>query len=164
MKGKRVLDLSCGTGVCGIAAARLFEVARATFADLGPMTALVEENVERNGVKGDIFEFKWGDDPTVLKGPFDVVLLSDVVVQDYAKHHPALFASLLDLCHDETEIVLVVELRAEKDKLFFRQARECGFGIEDVTESRSDPRFKCDEIRLFLLRKSYGEDDALYLK
>lgn len=156
----KVLDLSCGTGVCGIAAARLFPktISRVDFVDLEPLQSLIRKNVEANGLpsEGHVHIFKWGDNVTALNGPYDFILASDVVVKSYANHYASLLKSLWDLSHDKTEIFLAVELRDPQDKVFFEMLPLAGFSCE--REVNVHPGFVCDEIRLFRLRKAYADE------
>ncbi|GBG28368.1 Protein-lysine N-methyltransferase efm3 [Hondaea fermentalgiana] len=85
-KGKRVLDLSAGLGVLGIACAKLG--ANVVLTDIGAkQVATMEANVELNGLSKDqavCAPLAWGDvqgfaDLQTHFGPFDLVLASDLV-------------------------------------------------------------------------------------
>jgi hypothetical protein len=48
--GKRVLDMSCGTGAVGIAVGKMFAVSGLTLTDLPCLIPLIEKNVAKNEV------------------------------------------------------------------------------------------------------------------
>ena len=160
------LDLSCGTGVCGLAAAKVFgdQISRIVFCDVEALIPLVKENVAKNGVAcsdDNVMPFRWGDDPSKLKPPFDFILVSDCVVQSYSENYPLLLTSLWELSHDQTVIYLAVELRARQDREFFAMLPQFGFSCQHETQA-VHPGFQCEEIRLFRLGKQYPSDDQLY--
>ena len=161
-----ILDLSAGTGVCGIAAGRVFKgaVGRIVFSDLPPLIALIRENVEENGLVASddtVMAFEWGDNPCALKPPFDVILLSDCIVKSYSDNYPLLLTSLSELSHDATRIFVAMELRSVEDKNFFEMLPIFGFSCERVTAG-VHPGFECDEIRIFELGKTYHGQNCLY--
>jgi predicted TPR repeat methyltransferase len=162
VRGK-VLDLSCGTGVCGMVAEKLFkDVEYVTLADMEQLTPLIEENIQRNNLKkAKAAAFMWGDNATKLEGPYDFILATDLVTKSYAKYYPQLLQSMWELSHDDTEIFLSVELRSQEDKLFFEMLPKFGFSCENL-ESWIHPHFRCEEIRLFKLKKTYDKNDSLY--
>jgi predicted nicotinamide N-methyase len=159
-KGKKVLDLSCGTGFVGVAVALLFGC-RVTLTDVPVLVPLIEENVKRNKVEATVASFLWGGDVAGLEGPFDVIVLSDVVTKAYSEHYPQLLESLWHLAHDKTQIVLTVELRSREDQLFFELLHQHGFAWSVAGDELLDPHWKADDIRTFLVRKTY-ENDKLY--
>ncbi len=162
-KDKKVLDMSCGTGFAGVAVALLFGC-RVTLTDLPVLMPLIEENVKRNKVdNATVASFAWGGDVTRLEGPFDVIVVSDVVTKAYSEHYALLLDSLWHLAHDETQIVLTVELRSREDKLFFELLHRHGFAWTVAGDELLDPHWKSDDIRTFLVRKTY-ENDRLYDK
>lgn len=85
-RGMRVLDLSAGTGMVGVACALLGATVVAT--DIDAQMELLQRNVDRcaarlkaagdEGAGGSIeaVEFAWGDDTSAL-GMFDTILCSD---------------------------------------------------------------------------------------
>lgn len=159
-KGKHILDMSCGTGVVGIAAAKMFNVGRLVLTDQNPLIPLIQSNVERNKVKAETSVFDWGGDISTLKGPFDVIILSDVVVASFSSGYGKLLTSLWDLSHDKTFILLTVELRAQEDNRFFQLLRDYGFNCVRLERSWLDANWESEDIRVF--RVSKQPDEALY--
>ncbi len=160
----KVLDLSCGTGVVGIAVARLFGSA-VTLTDLPVLLPLIEENVARNKLAREgakVLSFAWGDSVASLLGPFDVVVMSDIVVKAYSEHYDALLDSLWNVTHDKSNVLLAVELRSRADQLFFGLLHKHGFAWSVVEDERLDPHWKSEDIRLFAVRKTYPASDNLY--
>jgi len=81
LDGQHVLDLGCGLGACGFAAAR--RGARVTFFDWEPRAIeIVKESARRQPVPGALFEYAVGDwrQPPPL-GPFDLILGADVLYE-----------------------------------------------------------------------------------
>jgi len=87
-----VLDLGCGLGPCGFAAAR--RGARVTFLDWEPRAlAICEESARRQDLPPDRFRFvaaDWRTPPPI--GPFDRILGADVLYEE--RNAPAIAAFL----------------------------------------------------------------------
>lgn len=73
-KPRHILDLGCGTGILGIAAAKLWPAARVLAADIdGDAVAATAEAALRNGVARRL-TVRLADGPDKLAGRFDLVL------------------------------------------------------------------------------------------
>lgn len=135
-----------------------------SLSDRSVLVDLIAGNVARNGVAARVVAFDWGGDIRAFGSgvPFDVVLASDVVTGAYAADYPALLQSLRALTHDESTIVLAVELRTAHDADFLRLLVASGFAVDVVPDDELHPDWRSPDIRLFLARKHYGADDDLY--
>jgi predicted nicotinamide N-methyase len=167
LEGKRVLDMSCGTGAVGICLAKRpgIRPARVVLCDRQVLCELCLDNVKRNNVNASVVAFDWGDDVRVFENegiPFDVLLLSDVVVASYASDYERLLTSLTDITHDDSLILLSVELRDPVDQDFFAMLRLFKFEYMRVNNNVLDPNWASDDIRMFLVRKRYDVSDDLY--
>jgi predicted nicotinamide N-methyase len=92
LRGKRVVELGCGLGIPSIAAARGGAEAIATDGDIDALS-LVRRNAKENGVEVETAAVDWADpDELVDRGPFDLVLASDVL---YERPSIALLLNLL---------------------------------------------------------------------
>jgi predicted nicotinamide N-methyase len=81
LRGKRVAELGCGLGIPSIAAARRGAEVIATDGDIDAL-ALVRRNAEVNGVEVETAALDWADpDELIERGPFDLVLASDVLYE-----------------------------------------------------------------------------------
>lgn len=81
LRGKRVVELGCGLGAPSIAAARGGAEVIATDGDIDALS-LVRRNAEANGVEVETAALDWADpDELVERGPFDLVLASDVLYE-----------------------------------------------------------------------------------
>jgi predicted nicotinamide N-methyase len=81
LQGRRVVELGCGLAVPSIAAARAGADALATDGDVDAL-ALVRRNAEANGVQVGTAAVDWADpDELVDRGPFDLVLCSDILYE-----------------------------------------------------------------------------------
>jgi len=81
LRGLRVVELGCGLAVPSIAAARAGAVVLATDASTEALT-LVERNAEANDVRIETATVDWAaPDELVRRGPFDIVLATDVLYE-----------------------------------------------------------------------------------
>jgi predicted nicotinamide N-methyase len=78
VRGKRVIELGCGLGITGMAAARAGGDVTLTDGDAEAL-ALVKENAERNGLTVATAVLEWSQVPAELAGQFEVVIGGDVV-------------------------------------------------------------------------------------
>lgn len=92
LRGLRVVELGCGLAVPSIAAARGGAEVIATDGDIDAL-GLVRRNAEANGVELETAAVDWADpDELVERGPFDLVLCSDIL---YERPSVALLLELL---------------------------------------------------------------------
>ena len=92
LRGLRVVELGCGLAVPSIAAARGGAEVIATDGDIDAL-GLVRRNAEANGVELETAAVDWADpDELVDRGPFDLVLCSDIL---YERPSVALLLNLL---------------------------------------------------------------------
>jgi len=82
LDGRRVLELGCGLGLPGLAAAA--GGARATLTDWAPEAVVAaRDNAARNAVDVEAFVCDWrSPDALVARGPWDLVLLADVLYEE----------------------------------------------------------------------------------
>jgi predicted nicotinamide N-methyase len=81
LRGLRVVELGCGLGIPSIAAARGGAEVIATDGDIDAL-GLVRRNAQANGVEVETAALDWADpDELVDRGPFDLVLASDVLYE-----------------------------------------------------------------------------------
>ncbi len=77
LAGRDVIELGCGLGAPGLAAARAG--ARTLMTDAEPEALeLALANARANAVEVEVARLRWGDVPDALRGRFDVVLGADV--------------------------------------------------------------------------------------
>ncbi|KAF5834016.1 putative methyltransferase-domain-containing protein [Dunaliella salina] len=96
-RGKRCLDLSAGCGLVGITLA-VQGAEQVVATDLPPNIPLLHDNCQQNVPgKVEVLPFTWGEDPSLLQPPFDVIVACDVMY--IAEAVDALVTSLRDLCH-----------------------------------------------------------------
>ena len=120
----RVLELGSGTGLCGLAAARL-GARHVVLTDLEGLLPALLANVERNTahLRGlgpldvQARAFEWGSDLASLGGPFDLVVASDVLYD--RKHHAGLLATVRGLAEAGASVLLAVKLRFPDDERAF---------------------------------------------
>lgn len=100
LRGKRVIELGSGTGLCGLLAAKISqEFVLLTDGNEDSLEAL-EESIELNGMQGrvDSHVCEWGSLPHLAQikskfGDFDVCIATDVIY-DREAIHPLLISAL----------------------------------------------------------------------
>jgi predicted nicotinamide N-methyase len=116
LRGKRVVELGCGLGVPSIAAARRGAEVIATDGDIDAL-GLVRRNAEANGVELETVALDWADpDELVERGPFDLVLASDVLYE-----RPSI-AMLLTLLPQLAPVAWIADPGRPAAGAFFEQA------------------------------------------
>ncbi|KAJ3230997.1 Methyltransferase-like protein 21D [Chytriomyces hyalinus] len=168
-----VVELGCGTGLLGFVGVHTLaslkqsvtlvatdtpRVVDFASTNLASIAASLPEHVS---VRAEPFE--WALDGTVPDhirsiGPVDIVLMSDCVY-DPTGFDP-LCATLANLCHDNTLIVMGYERRNfDAEVSFFKRFGET-FRFRHIKEEEMDPRFRApDEIYVFLAKKRVDADD-----
>jgi predicted nicotinamide N-methyase len=126
LRGRRCLELGCGLGLVGLAAAAAG--ARVTATDWAPDSiALLERNAQRNGLTLEALCVSWTEpEALVARAPWELVLASDVLYE--ARNGVALLALLPQLVDARGEIWLADPGRREAAP-FLERARET-FAIE----------------------------------
>jgi predicted nicotinamide N-methyase len=116
LRGKRVVELGCGLGVPSIAAALGGAKVIATDGDIDAL-AVVRRNAEANDVELETAAVDWADpDELVERGPFDLVLASDVLYE-----RPSI-AFLLNLLPRLAPVACVADPGRPAAGAFFEQA------------------------------------------
>jgi predicted nicotinamide N-methyase len=134
LRGKPTLELGCGLGLPSIAAARAGGRVLAT--DWSPdAVAATAANAERNGVEVETLECSWAEpDPIVERGPWPLVLASDVL---YERRNVELLLGLLPRLVDETGLVLLADPSRVPAERFLAAAAERGWTIRSVASPRA---------------------------
>ncbi len=156
LRGARVLDLGCGLGLTGIAAAQ--RGAGVVFADYEEdALRFARENARMNLDADDLArcEFRVADwrDPGTL-GAFDVVLGADIIYE--RRHFHPLLRSLHDTVGHGGEAWL-----AEPDRVlgsdFFALARADGWSV-DIREKSVERRGRTSCVRIAVCHRGSGHD------
>jgi predicted nicotinamide N-methyase len=134
LSGRPTLELGCGLGLPSIAAARAGGRVLAT--DWSPDAVLATSaNAERNGVEVETMECSWAEpDPIVERGPWPLVLASDVL---YERRNVELLLDLLPRLVDETGLVLLADPGRVPAERFLAAASEQGWTIRSVASPRA---------------------------
>jgi predicted nicotinamide N-methyase len=118
LEGRRVLELGCGLGVPSMAAARGGAGVLATDADSDAIE-LLERNASANDLSMETALVEWSDaDELVARGPFDLVLASDVLYE-----RPSV-ADLLDLLPRLAPEALIADPGRPASGVFLERAWE----------------------------------------
>jgi predicted nicotinamide N-methyase len=126
LHGARTLELGCGLGLPGLAAA--LAGGRVTATDWSPdAVALAAGNAERNGIALEALVCSWtAPEPIVARAPWDLVLASDVLYE--ARNADVLLELLPRLVDERGEVWLADPGRPPADT-FLERAGATGWAI-----------------------------------
>lgn len=154
---KRVLELGCGPGLVGIAAAHC-GARSVMLTDGDPASvALTQHNIEANALASSVAharEYLWGDAANALhhESAFDVIVGADIVACPYAGAFDALLASFRALAGPDTLLLLAYKLRHGSERGFFERF-ELEFDVLQVPVEELHPDFQQGDIALFRARR-----------
>lgn len=156
MAGMKVVEVGCGPGVAGIAAAVLG--AEVTLTDLEYALPNLQATVQLNShlYKSEVKvgELDWFQ-PTKSTIPglltSNLIIGADVVwVEELI---PPLASTLAYLSHGEVPVVLAHQTRSTRgDELLFSELRSHGFKVEVAPKDAHHPLFTADNINLLLIQ------------
>ncbi|XP_067287224.1 EEF1A lysine methyltransferase 3-like [Pseudorasbora parva] len=140
LRGKRIIELGAGTGLVGIATARLG--AHVTLTDVPMALPQMERNVACNAPSTGwpsgapaVLRLAWGRDHTLFSSSWDFVLGSDIVY--LPESFPPLLDTLAHLSKDGAVVYLASPMRSELGAQdFYSRLLPQSFSVELV---RRDP-------------------------
>ncbi|EEY68254.1 uncharacterized protein PITG_04675 [Phytophthora infestans T30-4] len=155
---KRVIELGCGIGVPGMAAAAL-GAKDVVLTDMPIAVSWIQANIERNQTLGCISgniraqELMWGEDDDLESHRFDVILCSDLVY-GHRDISQKLVQTIVNLSHPDTLIVSAHEARfaGDRGESFFVLLSEQQFQIEQVSRERLDAVYSAANMHVHLIR------------
>ena len=139
IKGKKVLDMGCGTGVLAILAAKMKAAAPVIAIDIDPIAAdSAKENTYKNRV-GEKTKVLCGDASLLQAGSYDIILANinrNILLSDISTYARSL----------RTDGILIVSGFYEEDiPMLEFKANECGFIME---EARTKDKWSAVRFRL----------------
>ena len=145
LRGKRTLELGCGLGLPSIAAAR--SGGRVLATDWSPDAVLATAaNAASNDVRVETLECSWASpQPIVDRGPWDLVLASDVL---YERRNANLLLRLLPQLVDARGLVLIADPQRAAAARFFEGVESEGWLLKTTGTPRSE------RVRIHRLRRS----------
>ena len=145
LRGKRTIELGCGLGLPSIAAARAGGRVLAT--DWSPDAVLATAaNAQRNDVRLETLECSWAmPEPLVERGPWDLVLASDVL---YERRNANLLLRLLPQLVDVRGLVLIADPQRAAAARFLERVESEGWLLKTTGTPRSE------RVRIHRLRRS----------
>lgn len=175
VRGRRCVELGCGTGLAGMACAAL-GAASVAVTDLPAVVPIVQRAMdvnrhlhalwqqsvrERGGAAlpwplaaARALPYSWGEDASALGAPLDTVVMCDVVYDP--EGYLPLLRALLQLCDERTEVVMCHRHRNPRDGEFFEAfSREFDVQDEDRSTVAGVAGF-CDDMRLIRARRRAG--------
>jgi predicted nicotinamide N-methyase len=135
LRGKRTLELGCGLGLPSIAAARAGGRVLAT--DWSPDAVLATAaNAARNDVRVETLECSWAAaDAIVSRGPWDLVLASDVL---YERRNAELLLRLMPQLVDVRGLVLSADPQRAAAGGFLERVEDQGWLLKTTGTPRSE--------------------------
>ena len=132
VRGKTVLELGAGVGLCGIAAAAL-GAQRVVLTDREPLLKLLRESVGANepdtAARCEVAALEWGEVGARSAPAVDLVIAADVVYR--RETLPDLAATFSVLCGRGAVGMLAYQPRRPDDEaVFFDEARRLGLSVE----------------------------------
>jgi predicted nicotinamide N-methyase len=162
--GKRVLELGAGTGLAGIALARLG--ADVTLTDMASVvdSGLLQKNVDRNcagcAVRPSVQELTWGEEPKPpfpAGAPFDAIVACDCV---YQQELIAPFVQSVRACASpHTVVYIAFQVREHIGDAGVRAAlEEHGLKVESLSADEFPPLFRAraGKFRFWRVRFNVG--------
>ena len=152
LDGQHVLDLGCGLGACGFAAA--CQGARVTFFDWEPRALeIVAASARKQQVPPDTFDFVVGDwRPPPSFGPFDLILGADVLYE--RRNAPAVAAFLAGHLKPDAEAWIADPGRPQAGPF---PALAADAGLIVIGHETLPPREHATEITLLRVRRSANQ-------
>ena len=143
---RAVLAVGSGTGLCGIALAKVFR-GDVTITDQAMYLDLLRHNKGLNDPLGNLHveALDWRA-PQQL-GDFDLIIGTDIVY-DETLHEPLLNAIEINT-RPGTVVFLCNERRSSLDLKFYRRWQQRGWTITMVPQDYIDPQYRCEEMKIF---------------
>ena len=165
-KGKRVIELGSGCGLCGLAAGLLGIRSRCPHATHFPVGATVtitdqdfvvpqlEHNAKINkdiAPNVSVAALSWGSDTSFLHPPFDVVLMADLLYVDALSEK--LCETVTALCDQSSLVIFCNERRDARLEERFLGMMRLRFAFEPVSLDRLHHKWRDPAIRVIQMRK-----------
>ena len=151
LRGARVLELGAGTGLPGLAAARLG--AQVTLTDRPRALPLLRRNAEHNGLSVSVVELEWGCTPPEWSQaetpPFNLVLGADIVCHEESM--APLIATLRQLLRGGGEALISNKCRDVAEHRFW-EAAAAEFHVELLAEGLPAAPRDGDDLPVMLYR------------
>uniref|UniRef100_H3H395 Methyltransferase domain-containing protein n=1 Tax=Phytophthora ramorum TaxID=164328 RepID=H3H395_PHYRM len=155
---KRVIELGCGVGVPGLAAAAL-GAKKVVLTDMSVAIPWIQANIElnqtRNYISSDVRaeSLMWGENEALEMHQFDVILCSDLVYGERSISQK-LVQTIVQLSHPKTLVVSAHEARfaGDRGESFFTLLSEQHFRVEQVPRERLDAVYSAANMHVHMIR------------
>eukprot|EP01113_Clastostelium_recurvatum_P035053 TRINITY_DN4836_c0_g1_i2.p1 TRINITY_DN4836_c0_g1~~TRINITY_DN4836_c0_g1_i2.p1 ORF type:complete len:220 (-),score=49.73 TRINITY_DN4836_c0_g1_i2:168-806(-) len=159
-KGKRVLEVGAGCGLPGIYLAAQGCTVHST--DLPELMYLLKGNFSLNSqyfeeAKPEVSVYRWGEDASMLGGPFDVVVGCDVVFR-YDLLQP-LLDTFLAVCLPKATGFISIENRDPAVFNAFLELFGHHFNVTKVPAAKLHPTDKEEPVCVFTLKRKVEQND-----
>ncbi|KAF0720487.1 Aste57867_280 [Aphanomyces stellatus] len=152
LQDKRVVELGCGTGAVGLAAAMLG--ASVVLTDQEQILFHIHENVQANQMHADVCAYNWGEPLAgVLAVPVDVVLVSDCVLPKLYPIEPLVDAIALLCSHADVVVLISFEHRYyehfDPKTTFWAMIKGRHLHIREVPIEGHHPNYNAEDIEIW---------------
>ncbi|KAJ1965813.1 Protein-lysine N-methyltransferase efm6 [Dipsacomyces acuminosporus] len=149
LAGKTVLELGSGTGIVGLALAKIQPKAAVTLSDKQELLPLLQRNIELNDMQASVGALciDWCAANSDLSIEPDVILVSDGI---WAKElHKPLADTLAKLASKNTRVLLAYETRKFDEEAQFIALWSQHFRFHDIKPQDQDPAMQSEDIYIF---------------
>lgn len=148
LRGMRFCDLSAGTGLVGIVAAKLGAKVVAT--DLDDNLPLLQQNISVNDVEIQACCHWWGTPVDSLDPPFDIIAACDVMYITEAIQ--ALEKSLFLLAGDASKVYVAHGRNCSAEDAFLDLCTK-RWNVERISDDELHPEYQADDVTVLRLTK-----------
>ncbi|XP_069107770.1 protein N-lysine methyltransferase METTL21A-like [Argopecten irradians] len=132
VNGKLIIELGAGSGIVGIVAALLG--GKVTITDLDEALDYINEVVDDNiksipGLEVRVQSLDWTKDWPDYSADYDIVLGADIIYIE--ELFDDLLKTFLQVCHENTKVLLSWRYRYDRDKQFLEMMRQ-HFTLEEI--------------------------------
>ncbi|TDH73155.1 uncharacterized protein CCR75_009135 [Bremia lactucae] len=154
---KRVIELGCGVGVPGLAAAAL-GAKEVVLTDMPMAVPWIQANIKRNQDLGCIFgnvlaqALMWGENDAIQSHLFDVILCSDLIY-GHRDISLKLVQSIIQMSKSDTLIISAHEARfaGDRGESFFALLSDKKFLVDHVPRERLDAMYNAENMHIHLI-------------
>jgi len=173
---QQILDLSCGTGLAGIALALVGH--DVVLCDMEINLPTIKANLKHNGlVEGQgvqVVPYAWGSSlPATMQQSFDVILCGDLLFHVWnSRLHTEFHGTLRDICRrcsqSAPEVLFAFQVRStrQEQQVLDTTARRLGLYQEELVVQRAEhpdcPLRVSGKYRLVCLRHPRSDEEVLH--
>jgi len=139
-KDKRIIEIGAGTGLISIVCSYLGGKVTATDMNSAPVLNLLKSNLEQNNAENvEIKVLKWGETPSNITVPYDIVLAADVIFKESLV--PPLIETMKYVSDKNSILFMCAEIHNRKANNLFLELAANYFEITVIPQEDLDPLY-----------------------